>query len=152
MSKAYLLEQNSYTVRHGHSRFTHCFFPLAHWQPWVGFATLRSFLAASLFLHICLQAHSLLQPSLIRRQSQRSDLVHAFFAGFAGSTSHEHLQMAWFRQSPRYLNFFVSIYFASFLCVYPIFYPNAYTDPQFNCEVALLFLEALLILHYSWLN
>lgn len=59
----------------------------------------------TLFLHICLQAHSLEHPSLILRQSHLSLFAHAFFAGFAGSTSQEHLQIAWFRQSPRYLRF-----------------------------------------------
>lgn len=48
----------------------------------------------SLFLQTCLQTHNFEQPSLIRRQSQRSDFVQTFFAGFVGSTSHEHLQIA----------------------------------------------------------
>jgi hypothetical protein len=60
-----LLEQNSYMALQGHSFFMHCFFALAHWQPCVGLATLSTFFGASLFLQICLQAHSLLQPSLI---------------------------------------------------------------------------------------
>jgi hypothetical protein len=56
--------------------------------------TFNTFFGGSLFLQICLQAHNLLQPSLILRQSQRSDFEQAFFAGFCGSTSQEHLQIA----------------------------------------------------------
>lgn len=56
--------------------------------------TLRTFFCGSLFLHICLQAQSLLHGSMIRKQSHRSDLEHAFFAGLVGSVSHEHLHIA----------------------------------------------------------
>lgn len=56
--------------------------------------TLSTFFCGSLFLHICLQAQSLLHGSLIRKQSHRSDLEHAFFAGLAESISHEHLHIA----------------------------------------------------------
>lgn len=62
--------------------------------PFIYGHTLSIFFSGSLFLHICLQAQSLLHGSLIRKQSHRSDLEHAFFAGLAGSVSHEHLHIA----------------------------------------------------------
>lgn len=72
----------------------HCFFDLSHWHPCVGFTIFCIRFGGSLFLQICLQTHNFEQPSLIRRQSQRSDFVQTFLAGFVGSTSHEHLQIA----------------------------------------------------------